>query len=124
MPDFLMKSLNHPSSAPKVNAYLHRPCHDINSDEQFASFSNWLGETANVDLIEKPYFDKCCGFGGIFSTRFSTTAQDLMEHRLGAIAPQSRLVISAEPGCLSHFAEFTKDVQVAPLATFLLGRFS
>lgn len=111
------------SKQAEVSIYLHRPCHDVWDEERFRAYERWVGETANVHVIVKPFRDPCCGFGGVFSTLFDRTAEAMIAHRIGAIADAgASVVVSAEPGCLSHFAAHAGGLPVVPLATFLVSR--
>jgi L-lactate dehydrogenase complex protein LldE len=122
-PDVLIEGLRERSSLERVPVYLHRPCHDVWDAAGWGTFERWLAETANVEVIERPFRDPCCGFGGVFSTLFDKTAGAMMEHRLGAIeAAGAKAIVSAEPGCLSHFAAHAHGVPVLPLASFLVSR--
>jgi L-lactate dehydrogenase complex protein LldE len=122
-PDVWIDAIRTRSTHPKMPIYLHRPCHDVWDDARFDVYAAWVADTANVDVIARPYNDPCCGFGGVFSTLFDRTAASMMAHRLGAIAQAgARTVVSAEPGCLSHFAHHAGAVSVVPLASFLVSR--
>jgi L-lactate dehydrogenase complex protein LldE len=122
-PEVWVETIRARSSQSRIPIYLHRPCHDVWDDVQFAAYARWVGETANVEVIARPYRDPCCGFGGVFSTLFDKTAASMMAHRIGAIAGAGAgVVVSAEPGCLSHFAAHAGGLTVLPLATFLVSR--
>jgi L-lactate dehydrogenase complex protein LldE len=122
-PEVWVERIDARSTRAKISIYLHRPCHDVWDDAQFAAYAAWVGETANVEVIARPYRDPCCGFGGVFSTLFDKTAASMMAHRIGAIAGAgANVVVSAEPGCLSHFASHSGGLTVSPLATFLVSR--
>jgi L-lactate dehydrogenase complex protein LldE len=123
-PDVLIDTIRETSKAPRVPIYLHRPCHDVWDEARWGEFERWLAATANVEILARPFRDPCCGFGGVFSTLFDRTAGAMMEHRLAAIgAVGARAIVSAEPGCLSHFAAHANGgVPVVPLASYLVER--
>ena len=122
-PDVWLEKVRVRSSAPSMKIYLHRPCHDVWDDDRYAAYARWVAKTANVEVIDKPFRDACCGFGGVFSTLFDRTAESMMAHRIGAIAGTGTgVVVSAEPGCLSHFAAHAGGLTVVPLASFLVSR--
>jgi L-lactate dehydrogenase complex protein LldE len=122
-PDVWVERIRARSALPRVPIYLHRPCHDVGDGAAFHAYAAWVAETANVDLIDKPFRDACCGFGGVFATLFDRTAAAMVDHRVGAVAAAGgRAVVSAEPGCLSHFAGHAGALDVVPLATFLVSR--
>src|SRR5262245_22661536 len=101
-PDVLVEKLRERSTLARVPVYLHRPCHDVWDAAGWGRFERWLAESANVEVIERPFRDPCCGFGGVFSTLFDRTAAAMMAHRLAAIgAAGAAAIVSAEPGCLS-----------------------
>jgi L-lactate dehydrogenase complex protein LldE len=122
-PDTFVASLRERSSRPREAIYLHRPCHDVWGDARWREFERWLADTANVDVLERPFRDACCGFGGVFSTLFDRTAGSMMAHRLAAISGAgAAAIVSAEPGCLSHFAAHAAGIPVVPLASYLVRR--
>jgi L-lactate dehydrogenase complex protein LldE len=122
-PEVWIERIKTRSKQAEIPVYLHRPCHDVWDEAQFRAYERWVEETANVRVIPKPFRDPCCGFGGVFSTLFDKTAEAMMAHRIGAIAGAgAAVVVSAEPGCLSHFAEHSGGLSVVPLATFLVSR--
>ena len=122
-PEVWVERIRARSIQPKISIYLHRPCHDVWDEPRFSAYVRWVEETANVEVIPRPFRDPCCGFGGVFSTLFDRTAAAMMEHRIGAIAEAGAgVVVSAEPGCLSHFAAHAGGLTVVPLATFLVSR--
>jgi Fe-S oxidoreductase len=122
-PDVWVERIRARSTRSRIPIYLHRPCHDVWDEARFRAYASWVAETANVEVVAKPFRDPCCGFGGVFSTLFDRTAEAMMAHRLGAIAGAGvGVVVSAEPGCLSHFAAHAGAIDVQPLATFLVSR--
>ncbi len=122
-PEVWVERIKARSAHVEIPIYLHRPCHDVWDETQFRDYERWVAETANVRLIARPFRDPCCGFGGVFSTLFDRTAEAMMAHRVGAIAEAgAAVVVSAEPGCLSHFAAHAGGLLVVPLATFLVSR--
>jgi L-lactate dehydrogenase complex protein LldE len=122
-PDVFVEALRERSGQTRVPVYLHRPCHDVWDAARWEAFERWLAQAANVEVIDRPFRDPCCGFGGVFSTLFDKTAGAMMAHRLAAIdAAGATAIVSAEPGCLSHFAAHATGVPVLPLASFLVSR--
>ena len=122
-PEVWVERIRARSTHPEIPIYLHRPCHDVWDETQFRAYERWVAETANVRVIARPFRDPCCGFGGVFSTLFDRTAEAMMAHRIGAITEAGAgVVVSAEPGCLSHFAAHAGGLSVVPLATFLVSR--
>ena len=122
-PDAWVEAIRDRSTRPVERIYLHRPCHDVWDDARFARYRAWVEETAAVEVIDRPFADPCCGFGGVFSTVFDRTAAAMMAHRTGAIAAAgAKAIVSAEPGCLSHFAAHAGEIPVVPLATYLVSR--
>ena len=122
-PDAFVDRIDLRSDRPRVPIYLHRPCHDVWGDARWAAFERWVAATGNVEVIERPFRDPCCGFGGVFSTLFDRTAASMVAHRQAAIAGAgAAAIVSAEPGCLSHFASHAASVPVVPLATYLVER--
>ena len=122
-PDVWVDAIRSRSTLARIPIHLHRPCHDVWDDERWGAYRRWVEETAAVDVIETPFRDPCCGFGGVFSTLFDRTAAAMMDHRLAVLGEAgAKAIVSAEPGCLGHFAAHARDLAVVPLATFLVSR--
>lgn len=62
-----------------------------------------LREVAGIDLVELPEAEVCCGFGGAFSFDQPEVASRVLERKLANIAASGTdLVITDDPGCLTH----------------------
>ena len=64
------------------------------------------------DLVELDDDGLCCGAGGAFSIEHPTTAAEIRERKLAAIARSGAvLVASANPGCAMHLSAAGVDVR-------------
>lgn len=64
-----------------------------------------LARIHGVRLVEMTDSDTCCGFGGTFSVKYPEVSTSMADHKLDqARATGARLVVSSDPGCLTHLA--------------------
>jgi len=86
-----------------IRATYHDACQSANvlgiHDEPRAL----LRQVAGVELIEMNDSSVCCGFGGTFSFEYPEVATPILEKKLAHIAAtQADIVITDNPGCLTH----------------------
>ncbi|MBI5877362.1 MAG: (Fe-S)-binding protein [Chloroflexi bacterium] len=64
-----------------------------------------LAGVKGAELIEMPWSDECCGFGGSFSVRLPELSEAIMAKKIET-AQQSgaQIVVTADPGCMMHMA--------------------
>lgn len=62
-----------------------------------------LALVKGLTLIEMESSEACCGFGGLFSQKYPSISQAIVEEKVQAIAKTgARWVVSNDPGCLMH----------------------
>jgi L-lactate dehydrogenase complex protein LldE len=60
-----------------------------------------LRHVGGLQLVEMPYSEDCCGFGGTFSTKFSMISAAMGDTKAGnAEASGADYVTSVDPSCL------------------------
>lgn len=81
----------------------HPSCHllrGIGVDRQPRTLLSHLRE---ADLIELPYQDECCGFGGVFSVKHPEISAEMMERKIQNIqSTGAETVVVCDTGCLMH----------------------
>ncbi|HSH01313.1 MAG TPA: (Fe-S)-binding protein [Anaerolineae bacterium] len=71
----------------------------------------------NAPLHEHPESDRCCGFGGLFSTKMPDVAAAMTHAKQNAIPHpnnQPATLVTADPGCLLQFQRHTPPDQPQP----------
>jgi Fe-S oxidoreductase len=86
-----------------LRATYHDACQSANVLGIHQDPRTLLREIAGVELVEMAESDVCCGFGGSFSFEYPEVANRVLERKLSNIdATGVDLVISDNPGCLTH----------------------
>jgi len=56
---------------------------------------------AGADLVEMPYADRCCGFGGSYSLKYPELSAQILDQKLDCIRETGAELVAVEcPGCL------------------------
>jgi L-lactate dehydrogenase complex protein LldE len=81
----------------------HSSCHllrDLGVDRQPRAL---LAAVRDVELVELPYADECCGFGGVFSTEHPEISSAMLRRKMANIeASEAPWVVSCDAGCLTN----------------------
>ena len=86
-----------------LRATYHDACQSANVLGIHQDPRTLLREIAGVELVEMAESSVCCGFGGSFSFEYPEVANRVLERKLSNIdATGVDLVISDNPGCLTH----------------------
>ena len=57
----------------------------------------------DLDLIELPHVEDCCGFGGVFSVEHPEISAEMLKRKIENIEnTQAPIAIVADTGCLLH----------------------
>jgi len=60
-----------------------------------------LLKIAGADLVEMPYADRCCGFGGAYSLKYPELSTQILDQKLDCIRETGAEIVAVEcPGCL------------------------
>jgi len=74
----------------------------------------------NLELVEMPDRNACCGSGGIYSLTHTDVSRALLEEKVqDAKTVEPDIVITTNPGCLMHLNYGMKDTPTYHLATIL-----
>jgi L-lactate dehydrogenase complex protein LldE len=80
-----------------------------------------LSKVRGLKLTEMRDTDTCCGWGGVFATRFEEIAVKLAEKKVDQILKTgAEVVISTDMGCLMHLEGYINQHQI-PLKTMHLA---
>lgn len=86
-----------------IRATYHDPCHLANLQGVRRQPRNLLARVPGLDLVPLPdsYPVRCCGSAGIYNLTHTPMALKLLDRKMKDIADTgSRMVVSANPGCL------------------------
>ena len=80
-----------------VRVTFHKPCHFRNYD----SVKNLLEQSENIEYIEMPDFDECCGFSGQFAITNRKLSKELSRNKIkNALSVKPDVILTACPACL------------------------
>jgi glycolate oxidase iron-sulfur subunit len=89
---------------PTVVAY-HDACHALRAQKIAHQPRALLDAIANLELVEIPNGDRCCGAAGIYNVTQPEMSRALMREKAEAVASTgARVVASANPGCTMQIA--------------------
>lgn len=81
----------------------HDACHALRELRLKQEPRELLRHVRGLELVEMPYSEECCGFGGTFSTKFPMISGAMGETKVGnAVASGAEYLTSTDPSCLLH----------------------
>jgi L-lactate dehydrogenase complex protein LldE len=84
-------------------AAYHASCHllrDLGIDRQPRLL---LSAVRQLEMVELPYHDECCGFGGVFSVEHPELSSAFLDRKIANIEKsQAPCIISCDAGCLTN----------------------
>jgi len=84
-------------------ATYHASCHllrGLGVDRQPRAL---LANVRDLELVELPHVEECCGFGGVFSVEHPEISAEMLNRKIANIEKTAApITISADTGCLLH----------------------
>ncbi|HEY3926960.1 MAG TPA: (Fe-S)-binding protein [Candidatus Koribacter sp.] len=81
----------------------HPSCHATRELGIYDEPISLLQKVKGLDLRLMPNANECCGFGGMFSTKFGMVSSAMAETKIANIeATQAEYVTAVDPSCLMH----------------------
>jgi L-lactate dehydrogenase complex protein LldE len=81
----------------------HPTCHGLRGLRLGDRPLRLLREVRELELVELPQAEECCGFGGTFAVKNADTSAAMLEDKIGAIAATGATVCTAgDNSCLMH----------------------
>jgi L-lactate dehydrogenase complex protein LldE len=81
----------------------HDACHALRELGIKRAPRDLLRQVRGLELIEMPYSEDCCGFGGTFATKFAMISGAMGDTKAGnAEKSGAEYVTSTDPSCLLH----------------------
>jgi L-lactate dehydrogenase complex protein LldE len=79
----------------------HDACHALRELHLKQEPRQLLQAVRGIDLVEMPFSEECCGFGGTFSLKFSAISAAMGETKAGNAAQSgAEFITSTDPSCL------------------------
>jgi L-lactate dehydrogenase complex protein LldE len=81
----------------------HDACHALRELRLKEEPRDLLRHVRGLELVEMPYSEECCGFGGTFATKFTMISGAMGNTKCGnAEASGAEYITSTDPSCLLH----------------------
>lgn len=83
-----------------------------------------LANVREVEIIELPFEDECCGFGGVFSIKHPEISAEILKRKITNIeTTKASTIVVSDTGCLMHIGgglhRQKKSLQVIHIAELL-----
>lgn len=96
--EFLVKENIHFEFKNKIRVTFHKPCHYKNYENLKTLL---LSRCKNIEYIEMPNFDDCCGFSGQFAITNRKLSLKLSKNKIkNALSVSPDIILTACPACL------------------------
>ena len=100
---------------------LHPTCHSLRALEIGDRPQRLLEAVRGIELVEMPFSEECCGFGGTFSTKFSAISAAMGETKAGNAAQScAEFITSTDPSCLLQIDGILRHKK-SPVSTIHIG---
>ncbi|MCG8578728.1 MAG: (Fe-S)-binding protein [Bacteroidales bacterium] len=73
-----------------------------------------LKNVSDIELIEMPKRDECCGFGGTFMIKYAPISTAMTEQKVeNALSTGAEYIVSSEASCLMNIQSYINEQNVA-----------
>jgi L-lactate dehydrogenase complex protein LldE len=84
---------------------LHKSCHLLRELDVRSEPVRLLKAVRGVELVELERAEMCCGFGGLFSVKYSHISGGILQEKIDALKrSRADVVVATDYGCLMHMA--------------------
>lgn len=81
----------------------HDACHALRELHLKQEPRELLRHVRGLELVEMPYSEECCGFGGTFATKFTMISSAMGDNKIrNAETSTVQYLTSTDPSCLMH----------------------
>lgn len=99
-------------------------CHALNHCHIKEQPRKLLQQVEGLELLEMPYPEECCGFGGMFSVNFEPLSIEMAQQKLDhVLSTGAQYLVSTDYSCLLHLDGLIKkqnlNIQILHLADVL-----
>lgn len=124
---FLDENLDIDDLGENVKVTWHSNCHALRVAKSINSSKNLIKKLKNVELINLPYEEECCGFGGTFAVKEPAVSNAMAMEKIKHIKETGcKYIIIGDGGCMMNIDGTIKrnnvDVKVIHLYDFLAKR--
>jgi L-lactate dehydrogenase complex protein LldE len=110
-----------------VTAMIHDACHGLRGLGIGPQPRALLANIKNLQLVNLPGHDQCCGFGGLFAVKMSEISSAMLSDKMTNInATEAEIVITGDASCLMHMngglSRNNSKKRVVHIAEVLAGR--
>jgi L-lactate dehydrogenase complex protein LldE len=89
----------------KARLALHDACHSLRALGVREQPRRLLAHVRDLEIVETPDAEVCCGFGGAFATKYSAISTAMADDKIdAALAANADGIVSCDPSCLMHLA--------------------
>jgi L-lactate dehydrogenase complex protein LldE len=82
---------------------VHDSCHALRELHLKKESRELLRHVRGLELVEMPYSEDCCGFGGTFATKFGAISAAMGDAKAGNVETSgAEFVTATDPSCLLH----------------------
>jgi L-lactate dehydrogenase complex protein LldE len=102
---FLVQVLevNDTSSSFPSKATYHPSCHLLREMGVRGEPLELLSQVSNLELVDLPQAESCCGFGGSFSIKFPHISEGMLDDKISSVETSgANTLVSCDMGCLMH----------------------
>jgi L-lactate dehydrogenase complex protein LldE len=100
----------------------HDACHALRELHLKQEPRELLRHVREIEFVEMPYSEECCGFGGTFATTFSMISSAMGETKSGnAESSGAEYLTSTDPSCLLHIDGVLRRRRSGVLTIHLAG---
>ncbi len=113
--------------ASPIRAMIHDACHGLRMLDLATQPRALLAHVGNLELLDLPGADQCCGFGGLFAIKMPDVSGAMLADKLRNIdATSADLVITCDVSCLTQIngglSRQGSSKRVVHIAEVLAGR--
>ncbi|MFQ5611682.1 MAG: (Fe-S)-binding protein [Anaerolineae bacterium] len=114
------------SASCQAKAAYHPSCHLLRELHVVEPPLRLLAEVEGLDVVDLPYAEDCCGFGGLFAVKMSDISAAMLDRKLDNLAASGAdTLVGCDISCLMHLAGGLRrrgsQVRVRHLAEVLAG---
>jgi L-lactate dehydrogenase complex protein LldE len=84
---------------------LHQSCHLLRELNVRTEPQRLLRSVKGIELVELERAETCCGFGGLFSIKYSHISGGILQDKIDSVQRSGAdIVVASDVGCLMHIA--------------------
>jgi len=101
---------------------VHDACHALRELHLKQESRELLRQVRGLELVDMPYSEECCGFGGTFATKFAAISAAMGDTKAGnAEASGAEYVTATDPSCLLHIEGILRRRESKVRTIYLAG---